>query len=469
MRLHMPARKLRWFAALSLALCLTLFLAPTRSTAYIAPYDVIRIYTDDYLRNDWHPFTNGEFSPFGTNTCSTIWRRSPIFEPGIPDGWTTYDRQCNGNQTIIAIDIYTSQPMVLREVSMHWQFGADIDPAQWNLGTAQIAIRNGSGPISISSEFSSYSGYATYYDTVPPNAFNTFTRIWLRVKVSDAFTGTSSPILSYVRLGMDYEGVTPTPYATNTYLPTWTPRPTSTGSPYPTSTPYPTYTLPATWTPGPSPTGPTRTQTQPPVAITRQAPALTPLATLDTCDRSNLAIPCITPSAVWSTLVLPTLNLPSPTRYPTQASPTPRIVTAVPSPTISPTPPVGASVTPMGTPIGNVLNQPGIDTSGFERLNEFTRDTFATFMPLSEISFDVNGTPTGLQQVFQKFGAAAAQPIRIVRSFENTDLNRGAGFVTWIIFLFIIWVITEAFCFLLPIVLTIVKWIMDLIQTVKPF
>lgn len=423
-------------------------------------YDAVHEYSGDELRYGWQGHNPGEFSLFGgNNLCNTAWSTASSYAGW--DGYLAYQGGSCSGDVLAEISLLTSQEYRLREVTVSW---VGNDPGAPRASVVSFALRNGSGPITVSGEYPYDEGSGGYRSIL---FGNNFTRLDIRVRTPSGWFFPSK--INYVRISYDYVTITNTPYPTFTPRPTITPYPTSTGTAYPTYTPNPTWTFPATYTQYPSPTGfLTRTPT-PLVPFTRSAPILTPYATLDTCNRSNLAEPCITPSAVWPTLYLPTLDLPSPTKIALLPSPTAHIVTAVPTATVSTTPLVGSSVTPIGTPIQNIINQPGIDTGAIERMNGFTRDTFATFIPLGEFSFSMNGTPTGLEKVVHDLGAGVAQPIRIARSFENTDFNRGAGLVTFVLLLFVAWALTEALAFMIPIILKLVDLVLQVITAIKPF
>lgn len=212
-----------------------------------------------------------------------------------------------------------------------------------------------------------------------------------------------------------------------------------TNTPAPSATPAPTRTLPPTWTPQPTtgPGTPTAGVTIYPsatatIANTRIVAPPTAIPSLDQC--SNLSNPC-GPLAQFAPILFPTLNLPSPTPYRAQPTPTPRSISATPSVTFTPTPQIGASVTPAGTPISALLTP----TSGFvDPLNALS-DSIGAYQATSAAimgsGINVSGTPQGIVGLAASLGGGVAQPIRIARMLEMTDLNKVGGFISFLLIL----------------------------------
>lgn len=425
-------------------------------------------FQDVSLLNGFTPYQNTTGWAFITN-CYTAWS-----DPGIwfnHKGWSTDIAACDNGREVAQIRYdFGGRVVDLQRVRIY------TNSINWNEINGQ-----GKEPVTLALwHDGSFTTYGPYFHTNPgSNVSRVFDidvtggslcgwcdhthltdKFELRLVKDATFLGNivSYPTyIYYVEITYTYGPGTVTPQ------PTFTPWPTSTTI----LTPYPTYPPPNTGIPP--------TATPLPTAInTRVAPALSPVATVDTCDPSNLARAC-GPLAIFPTLFLPTVDLPSPTRIAQVSSPTPRQITATPSGTLSPTPTFTAtslvsSVTPIGSPIATVMGGgAGIDVSGIERLSQFARDTLATFTPLNDTTFDLNGTPTGLGRTVAELGKLIAQPIRMFRSLTGTDANKGAGLIDFGLLVLIFIILIEVGAFVLPLLLSIFKVVLQLIQTFKPF
>ncbi len=410
-------------------------------------------YQDTALQQEWTPYAGGPsaLGP-GNGPCTTQWDQSILYAPGwnISGGYAT----CNNQQSVIEIRKDFQTMLSLRSVKIKLDFstllnGGDFCPRVRALMFAGQSVPQYVGSINpgFICQPINYQPLELSINVPPQSGADAVNIIVLRV-IYDSY-GAPPPNLSYVGLTVDYPVTTPTPYATRTLPPTN----------YPTYTPLPTYTPRPTFTPLPS-NYPTASPTVP--QITRQSPPLTPAATVDTCNQSDLSQPCGT-FASFPTLSLPTLDLPSPTAIALLPTNTQRVVTTTPSYTPSPTPGVSSSVTPQGTPITAMLDYPKIDSCALLDLQKFSRDSLATFLPLNDFTFNVGGTPSGISEIARQLGSAAGQPIAIFKSFENTDFNRGAGMITFGVFAFVVWIFGEIIGFILPFILGLFRLILQVI------
>lgn len=249
-----------------------------------------------------------------------------------------------------------------------------------------------------------------------------------------------------------------------TQVQTIKPTPTTTATNFPTLTPAPSATL------LPDVTPPTRAASMTPIPTnisTRSSPKMTAYPTVDTCRPENMAIAC-GPLGIFPTLDLPVLNLPSPTPVQPFNTPTPNRITATPSftPTFTATN-IAASITPVGTPAPIAIGG-GIDTSAILSLSNFMRDTLATFVPVQDLELSINGTPTGLGRAAAQIGALIGQPIKLFRSLGGSDFNKGIGIIDFGVLLLAFVILSEAFFFVLPLLLTIIRIVLAAISAFKP-
>jgi len=257
--------------------------------------------------------------------------------------------------------------------------------------------------------------------------------------------------------------------------PSVTPYPTYT--PYPTNTPgsataYPTYTAYPTNTPG----GPTTTPGGPRTI----GPLITPTDYPCNADNyvfqngnNNLGTPCGN-LIQWATLALPPVFLPSPTLYIIANTPTAIPVTATPAPTNTPTLTVTMFITvdtgATGTAIAMVATAtPILDVSGLSAMSTAVKDDLATLFPAGNLSVSMNGTPVGAAQIAQQSGSQIGAVILLARSLAATGFDAGGMISTSVLLLFFI-VAIQLIVTVFPLVLYILKLILQVIQTIlTPF
>jgi hypothetical protein len=320
-------------------------------------------------------------------------------------------------------------------------------------------IFNKSYNFNVTTDFSHYTiyGYSPTTDAVITTEFGNYggsieaRRIHIRVSTMEVLTPGSATAISGIQ--MVWREILETPTPSNTPLPTGTRTPVPTGS----RTPEPTLTaIPR------SPTAP---------SFTKVAPPLTPYPTIDSC-LANLAIPCAS-LAAFPTLVLPTVDLVSPTTRPLQPTRTPAIITATPTltPTISPTP--GDTPTPA---IITATPNNGSIVEGARELGDQFDGYIPTIMPLSNVYISMYGTPSGAEVTAGRIGAGIASVVSVARSLELLEINKLGGIVTFPLVVLAFLIVTEGFFVFWPILNFIVTWsykliifIVQIVQAVLKF
>jgi hypothetical protein len=270
------------------------------------------------------------------------------------------------------------------------------------------------------------------------------------------------------------------PTATAIEIPTNPPLPPS-WTPNPSGTDYPTYT-PA---PGSTSVGSTAVHTAtrlPTLDLSTHAAGLNITPTDYPCNvnnyvfqstTNNLGTPCGNLIA-WAPLILPTLNLPSPTLYVIPNSPTPIAVTATLSPTptgtITQTPTISATPTNSSNGGGGVVPTAySFDTSSISNMGTAISQQFATLVPLGNLSVSVEGTQTGVVGLAQNAGNGIGGVIVFARTMTATGFDAG-GMIMMALLLLVFIVAVQLFVTIFPIVIYIAKLILQVIQTIlTPF
>lgn len=404
-------------------------------------------FSDGTLRSQWIPNIDATTSPWG-NRCKTVWQSF---------GWISANNVCDGSDNVVEIQYTLGGTAAISRVYMEWRETTDLTFIAHN-DSVRIGLKhNGEwqlyGPFASTGFFITAGALTTQFDANfnNPQFFSAET-----IAIQLRRNGTANNIICNSGLANCSPLIVKTTLEYNTSVVTLTPQPTA----IVTTTPFPTGL--ATFTPRPF-----VTSTPPPLTPqgTRIIPQITLMATLDTCNRSNLAQPCAT-LGVFPTMALATLYLPSPTLIAQLPTNTPVAITN--TPTITSTPNPAASVTPPGTPIQQIIQYPPIDLASLLGFAEITRDTIATFIPLQDQTVSINGTPTGLNAIFARLGGLVAQPIKAVRTIQNTDFNVAGEFLNFLLLALLLVVLTEVIAFVMPLVITLVQFIMEAIRTIKP-
>lgn len=380
-------------------------------------------WSGDSLFDEWFP-------NISDGACTAYWSADFPYTAG--DFGFRADNNCTGNGTKISIHHDIDGAATLAQISVQLSLNGSYTPG---LESATLQVAAISGTRTIVTELPIVRDYwfFGYVFPTPPE----LTRLQLTV-LMPASVGYGTPRIQGVYAGFNTLAATSTPRSTQPPFRTLPPSltPFATVFSYPTSTPAATRTI----------------------VHTKIAPRLSPYPTIDTCS-FDLALPCAT-LADLPTIVIPTVNLPSPTLRPTRPSSTPVPITATPS--FTPTP----SITPSPTNIPNTTPTPTSQPANLQEINDLglgIGNTIPTVVPALNAQIVFAGTPTGLEDFSARAGASIGTIVAVGRGLELLEFNKVGGLVTFALLVGAFSVLAQTFWVSLPILSFIAKWLYNLL------
>jgi hypothetical protein len=380
-------------------------------------YPIALQFNGTSLETSWTPAT----SPTG---CTAVW--TPFFGLLDPTGYYSLCPGFSGLPDQVVLSwTNLNRPFYLSNIVVYGQAS----------GTHQLIVSVDS-PSGIYVYQSAFVPSSNNYDVIQIDEYVNSLTLIKSIGTLDSFPART--IIQQIDLnGSNSAPVTNTPRPTSTALPSITPLPTL-----------------------------TQANTSVPL-VTRVSGPNTPYPSLDAC--ANLSQPCGT-LAVFPTIALPTLNLPSPTPYQVRSTPTPRPITATPAPsntatiTPSPTQQIAASITPNATPISMLLTPTSAFVDPLNSLSGAVGSYQATSEAIMNGGVTINGTPQGVVGLAAQLGGGVAQPIRLARMLEMTDLNKVGGFISFLLLLIAGEVFISIASVVIPVLNRLIGWAISLGQ-----
>jgi len=165
----------------------------------------------------------------------------------------------------------------------------------------------------------------------------------------------------------------------------------------------------------------------------------------------------------WSVPIFPTAAIASPTIRPTVPSPTPIPMTATPNPTAT------TSGTP-GTPVATSTPvSGGIDINGISTLVGGFNNSASTLAAVGNTPIEVSGTPQGIGQLAAGMGGDIGTLFSAMRGVQAATNNHVLGGIGFIFLVLIFVLLVKLATLFLPVILSFIHLLLQVIQTLKPF
>lgn len=166
----------------------------------------------------------------------------------------------------------------------------------------------------------------------------------------------------------------------------------------------------------------------------------------------------------------PTVILRTSTFVPTIPTVTPIPVTATPTPTFTYTP-GGPTVTATPSISPTPTIESGMDVGPISTLSESVRQIGGTLSVQSTLVVVVNGTPIGVTGIVESFASNIAQPFSFLRGLQAPLGNFGliGTIMNYLFFVMFFVAFIRISTMAIPAIVSLIRFVMEIIQTIKPF
>lgn len=223
------------------------------------------------------------------------------------------------------------------------------------------------------------------------------------------------------------------------------------------------------------------------IVLGQATATFTPSYTATLNNSGLIAIATIPPPrACWSALVpcgpmpftlprFPTVALASPTRWPTVPSPTPIENTATPTFTHTPTETHTPTFTytPSNTPTGTITPATSTPADDAENIIDGIGSGFnviaETLAAQATRVVYIDGTPQGGAELAEQLGQRVGVIFGVARTMQSQFSGPGGSVIAFLMLALGFVLSVYVLCFALPIILSFVRFVLQFIDTVKPF